>query len=215
HVPRTWKRWLIAAVAAGLIFCAALVVLLGLNVHRLRHFWKAQQLSDKDTIVVADFTNTTGDHVFDGTLRQGLTVQLEQSPFLSLISDQRIQQTLQLMGQPTDAKLTPEIAREACQRMSSKAVIDGSISQIGTQYSLILKAVNCSTGESLTSTEAQASDKSHVLEALGKAASEIRNELGESVGSVQKLDRPLEMATTPSLVALQTYSLGFKALAGA
>jgi eukaryotic-like serine/threonine-protein kinase len=169
---------------------------------------KAHALTDKDTIVLSDFDNKTGDAVFDGTLRQGLSVQLEQSPFLNIISDQQIQQTLGLMGQKPDAKLTPTIARELCQRTGSKAVINGSIAQIGVPYSLILKAVNCSNGESLTSTEAQASDKSRVLDALGKAASEIRNKLGESIGSVQKFDTPLEQATTPSLEALQAYSLG-------
>ena len=120
---------------------------------------KAHALTDKDTIVLADFTNTTEDTVFDGTLRQGLSVQLEQSPFLSIVSDQQIQQTLRMMGQPQDARLTSDIAREICQRTSSAVVLDGSIAEIGTQYNLILKAVNCSSGESLASTEAQASDK--------------------------------------------------------
>jgi predicted Ser/Thr protein kinase len=176
---------------------------------------KAHALTDKDTIVLADFTNTTGDTVFDGTLRQGLSVQLEQSPFLSIIADQQIQQTLQMMGQKPDVKLTPEIARELCQRTGSAAVLDGSIAQIGTQYLLTLKAVNCASGESLASTEAQASDKSHVLDALGTMASEIRNKLGESLSTVQKFDTPIEQATTPSLEALQAYSLGRKASAGA
>jgi eukaryotic-like serine/threonine-protein kinase len=199
------SRW---AVVASLVSIATLATASYFYFHR------APKLTDKDTIVLSDFDNKTGDPVFDGTLRQGLTVQLEQSPFLSLVSEQQMQQTLRLMGQSTDAKLTPEISREVCQRTGSTAVIDGSIAQMGTQYSLILKAVNCSNGESLTSTEAQASDKSHVLEALGKAASEIRNKLGESIGSVQKLERPLEMATTPSLEALQFFSLGVKSLAG-
>ena len=176
---------------------------------------KTHALTDKDTIVLADFTNTTGDPVFDGTLRQGLSVQLEQSPFLSIIPDQQIQQTLQMMDQRADAKLTPEIARELCQRTASAAVLDGSIAQFGTQYLLTLKAVNCVSGESLASTEAQASDKSHVLDALGKTASDIRNKLGESLSTVQKFDIPLEQATTPSLEALQAYSLGRKASAGA
>jgi serine/threonine protein kinase/tetratricopeptide (TPR) repeat protein len=171
---------------------------------------KATVLTDKDTIVLADFTNMTGDTVFDGTLMQGLSVQLEQSPFLSLVSEQRIKQTLQMMDQRPDAKLTPEIARELCQRTGSAAVLDGSIAQIGTQYLLTLKAVNCVSGESLASTEAQANDKSHVLDALGKAASEIRTRLGESLSTVQKLDTPLEEASTPSLEALQAYSLGWK-----
>ena len=129
---------------------------------------KVHALTDKDTVVLADFTNTTGDAVFDGTLRQGLSVQLEQSPFLSIISDQQIQQTLRMMDQKPDAKLTPEIARELCQRTASAAVLDGSIAQIGTQYLLTLKAVNCASGESLASTEAQASDKNHVLGCSGK-----------------------------------------------
>ena len=171
---------------------------------------KAHALTDKDTIVLADFTNATGDPVFDGTLRQGLSVQLEQSPFLSIISDQQIQQTLQMMGEKRDARLTPEIARELCQRTGSAAVLDGSIAQIGAQYLLTLKALNCVSGESLASTEAQASDKSHVLDALGKTASEIRNKLGESLSTVQKFNTPLEQATTPSLEALKAFSSGFK-----
>jgi serine/threonine protein kinase/Tfp pilus assembly protein PilF len=174
----------------------------------------AATLTDKDTIVIADFTNNTGDPVFDGTLRQGLTVQLEQSPFLSLVSDQRTQQTLRLMSQTADAKLTPELARDLCQRAGGAALLDGSIAQIGSQYLLTLKAVNCSNGELLASTEAQASDKSHILDALGKAASEIRNKLGESLTTVQKFDTPLQQATTPSLEALQAYSLGWKTIVG-
>jgi len=174
------------------------------------NFHRTPKLTDKDTIVLADFRNSTGDTVFDGTLRQGLSVQLEQSPFLRIISEQQIQRTLLMMGQKPDVKITPEIARELCQRTGSAAVLDGSIAQIGTQYLLTLKAVNCSSGESLASTEAQASDKSHVLDSLGKAASEIRNKLGESHSTVQKFDTPLEQATTPSLEALQAYSLGSK-----
>ena len=175
---------------------------------------KAHALTDKDTIVLGDFTNSTGDAVFDGTLRQGLSIQLEQSPFLTLVSDQQIRQTLQMMDQKPDAKLTPDIARELCQRMGSSAVLDGSITQIGTQYLLTLKAVDCVSGESLASTEAQANDKNHVLDALGKSASEIRNKLGESLNTVQRFDTPLEQATTSSLEALQAYSLGRKAAAG-
>jgi len=175
---------------------------------------RTPKLTEKDTIVLADFTNTTGDPVFDGTLRRGLSVQLEQSPFLSIISDQQIQQTLQMMGQKPDVKLTPEIARELCQRAGSAAVLDGSIAQIGTQYILILKAVNCVSGKSLVSTEAQASDKSHVLDALSEASSGIRNKLGESLSTVQKFDTPLEQATTPSLEALQAYSHGWETVVG-
>ena len=177
-------------------------------------FHGTRVLSEKDTVVLADFANSTGDSVFNETLRQGLAVQLEQSPFLSLVSEQQIHHTLQMMGQKPDAKLTPEIARELCQRTGSAAVLDGSIAQIGTQYLLTINAVNCASGGSLASTEAQASDKNHVLDALGKTASEIRNKLGESLSTVQKFDTPLEEATTPSLEALQAYSLGRKELAG-
>jgi len=206
-----------AATAIGLrwkLIVPAAVAVLASSVGGYFYSHRTPKLTDKDTIVLADFTNTTGDPVFDGTLRQGMAVQLEQSPFLSLISEERIQQALRLMGQPADARLTPEVAREICERTTSAAVLDGSIAQIGTQYNLILKAVTCSSGESLASTEAQASDKSHVLDALGKAATEMRGKLGESLSTVQNFDTPLEQATTPSLEALQAYSLGTKALKG-
>jgi serine/threonine protein kinase len=194
-------RWLAVSSAATLA--------IGLGVGAWLYFTRnAHALTDKDTIVLADFTNTTGDAVFDGTLRQGLDVQLEQSPFLSIISDQRIQQTLQLMEQKPDAELMPEIAQEICQRTASAAVIDGSIAQIGTQYLLTLKAVNCVTGESLASAEAQASDKNEVLNALGKASLDLRNKLGESLSSVQEYDTPLASATTSSLEALKAFSSG-------
>jgi eukaryotic-like serine/threonine-protein kinase len=200
-LARKSNRW--AAVAG------ATIVVIGLAGGGWLFFSrKAHALTDKDTIVLADFTNTTGDTVFDGTLRQGLSVQLEQSPFLSIISDQQIQQTLQMMGQKPDAKLTPEIALELCQRTASAAVLDGSIAQIGTPYLLTVKAVNCANGATLASTEAQASDKSHVLDVLGKTASEMRSKLGESLSTVQKFDAPLEEATTPSLEALKAYSSG-------
>jgi serine/threonine protein kinase len=163
-------------------------------------------LTANDTVVIADFANATGDPVFDGTLRQGLSIQLEQSPFLNIISDQKIQQTLQMMGQKPDAKLTPEIARELCQRAGGSAALDGSIAQIGTNYLLTVKAINCVNGETLASTEAQASDKNHVLDALGKTATQMRNQLGESLVTVKKFDTPLEEATTPSLEALKAFS---------
>jgi tetratricopeptide (TPR) repeat protein/predicted Ser/Thr protein kinase len=199
----TWFRW---PVVTG-----ATIVVIGLTAGGWLFFSrKAHALTDKDTIVLADFDNKTGDAVFDGTLRQGLSVQLEQSPFLSLVSDQQIQQTLRMMDQKSDAKLTPEIAREICQRTGGAAVLNGSIAEIGTQYLLTLKAANCASGESLASTEAQASDKNHVLDALGKTASEIRNKLGESLSTVQKFDTPLEQATTPSVEALKAFSSGRK-----
>jgi DNA-binding winged helix-turn-helix (wHTH) protein/tetratricopeptide (TPR) repeat protein len=170
-------------------------------------------LTEKDTIVLADFTNTTGEAVLDGTLRQGLSVQLEQSPFLSLVSDQQIRQTLQMMGQNPDVKLTAQTTREVCQRTGSAAALEGSIARIGTQYLLTLKAVNCISGESLASTEAQAGDKNHVLDALRKVALGIRSRLGESLNAVSKFDTPIELATTPSLEALQAYSRGRKTMA--
>jgi eukaryotic-like serine/threonine-protein kinase len=195
-----WKVIVSAAIAVGALAAGSYFYL-----------QRTPKLTDKDTIVLADFTNTTGDTVFDGTLRQGLSIQLEQSPFLSIIPDQQIQQTLQMMGQKPGAKLTPEIARELCQRTGSAAVFDGAIALVGTQYLLTLKAVSCSSGKSLASTEGQASDKGHVLEALGKVSSEIRQKVGESLASVEKFDTPLLQATTPSLTALQAYSLGRRA----
>ena len=177
-----------------------------------QHRTRASPLTDKDVLVLADFANTTGDPVFDGTLRQGLAVQLEQSPFLSIIPDEKIQQTLGLMGQPADAKLIPAIAREVCQRTESAAVLDGSIARIGAQYLLTLTAVDCESGKNLASTEAQASDQNHVLDALGHVSVEIRNKLGESRSTIQKFDTPLEQATTPSLTALKAYSSGIQTM---
>ncbi len=198
------------SIAGGIATAAAIVIVILAVSGWLFFSRKAHALTDKDTVVLGDFTNTTNDPVFDGALRQGLSVQLEQSPFLSIISDQKIQQTLQLMGQIPDVKLTAPLTREICQRTASAAVLEGSIAQIGAQYLLTLKAVNCVGGESLASTEAQASDKDHVLDALGKTASEIRNKLGESLSTVQKLDTPLEQASTSSLLALQAFSSGAK-----
>ena len=173
--------------------------------------WRARQagrLTEKDTIVLGDFANLTGDAVFDGTLREGLSVQLHQSPFLSLVAEDGIRQTLRMMERPANTRLTPEITREVCQRTSSAAALDGSIALIGARYTLILKAVNCVNGELLSATEAQANDKSHVLDALGKAASEMRRRLGESLSTVKKYNTPLEQATTSSLEALQAYNFG-------
>jgi serine/threonine protein kinase len=148
---------------------------------------QAKPLTDKDTIILADFANTTGEPVFDGTLRQGLSAQLEQSPFLSLVSDERMAQTLQLMNKPRQARLTPELAREVCQRTASAASIEGSISSLGSQYVLGLKAVNCRTGDLLSEEQVTANGKEQVLEALGKAATKLRGKLGESLASVQKV----------------------------
>lgn len=195
-------------VAAAAVIFVSLISNIGLT-------WRGtHKLTEKDTVVLADFMNTTGDPVFDGTLRQGLSVQLEQSPFLNLLSDQRITQTLSQIGKPEDARLTNELAREVCQRTGSTATLEESIEKVGTQYLLTLKAVNCSNGESLASTEAQASDKNHVLNALGMVASDIRSKLGESLRTVQEFDTPVNEATTSSLEALQAYNLGQRTMVG-
>jgi eukaryotic-like serine/threonine-protein kinase len=201
----TQFRW---AAATG-----ATILVIGLAVGGWLFFSrKAHALTDKDTIVLADFTNTTGDPVFDGTLRQGLAVQLEQSPFLSLVSDQLIQQTLRLMGQPAGAKLTAEIARDLCQRVGSAAVLAGSIASLGNQYVLGVKAVNCRTGDMLAEEQVQAARKEDVLKSLSGASAKLREKLGESLTTVQKFDTPVEQATTTSLEALRAYSLGMKAV---
>ena len=171
---------------------------------------QAKPLTDKDTIILADFANTTGEPVFDGALRQGLSAQLEQSPFLSLVSDEHIAHTLQLMNKPRQARLTPELAREVCQRTASAATIEGSISSLGSQYVLGLKAVNCRTGDLLSEEQVTANGKEQVLEALGKAATKLRGKLGESMASVQKYDAMPQNVTTPSLEALQAYGLGVR-----
>ncbi|HEY0701336.1 MAG TPA: serine/threonine-protein kinase [Candidatus Acidoferrales bacterium] len=171
----------------------------------------AKTLTEKDTVVLADFTNTTGDPVFEGTLRQGLAAQLEQSPYLNIVSDDKIGGTLKLMSLAPDARLTREVARQVCERTSSAAVIDGSIASIGGQYAVGLNAVNCKTGETIATEQVTSPDKAHVLDALTKASSQIRTKLGESHDSLAKFDTPLKEATTPSLEALQAYSLGYKA----
>ncbi|MGA8151330.1 MAG: protein kinase [Terriglobales bacterium] len=168
------------------------------------------RLTDKDTIVLADFTNTTGDPVFDGTLRQGMAVQLEQSPFLSLVSEQRIRRTLLLMGRPADAPLTPDIAREICERTASAVVLDGSIDSLGSQYVLGLRAKACSTGDVLAEEQVQAARKEKVLNALDQIARKFRTRIGESLTTVEKHNTPLAEATTSSLEALKAYSAGMK-----
>jgi tetratricopeptide (TPR) repeat protein len=164
------------------------------------------KLTEKDNIVLADFTNTTGEPVFDGTLRQGLSSQLEQSPFLNLVSDQRIAETLTLMSQPKDARLTTQIARDVCQRTASAATIEGSIAALGAQYVIGLKAVDCRSGNVLADEQVTANGKEQVLKSLGQAAADLRRKLGESLASVQKYDVPLERVTTSSLEALQAFS---------
>ena len=172
---------------------------------------RSKPLTDKDTIVLADFANSSGDAVFDDTLKTALSVALNQSPFLNVLSDNKVAATLKLMSRPADTKLTPEVTRELCQRAGSKAYLAGSIASLGSQYVLGLKAVNCQSGEPLAEEQVTAASKEKVLDALGKAASKLRTELGESLATVQKFDVPLAEATTSSLEALQAYSLGRKA----
>ena len=203
------RFWKVLVPTAVILVAMAIAGAFYLHTRQTTHY-----LTENDTIVLADFTNTTGDTVFDGALRQGLAVQLEQSPFLRIISDQRIQQTLQMMGQPSDVRLTPEIARDVCQRSGSKAYLSGSIATLGSQFVLGLKAVNCVTGETLAEEQERASGKEQVLSAMDKAAPKLRTKLGESLNTVQKFDAPLEQATTPSLEALQAYSLARKILLG-
>lgn len=202
-----WSRTMIAI--------GATLVIIGLAIGaRLLFGPRVHALTEKDTIVLTDFMNTTGDAVFDGTLRQGLAVQLEQSPFLNIISDQTVGQTLRQMGQPVDAKVTPEIAHEICQRTGSVVVLQSAIANLGGQFVLGFKAVNCTTGEMLADVQERAVAKNQVLGALDEAASQIRERLGESMTTVQKHDTPLEQATTPSLEALQAYSLGRRTIVG-
>jgi tetratricopeptide (TPR) repeat protein len=198
------RRWKVIAPVA--------LAALALSVGSYFYFHRTPKLTDKDTIILADFTNTTGDPVFDGTLRRGMAVQLEQSPFLSLISEERIQQALRLMGQPSDARLTPEVAREICERTASAVVLDGSIASLGSQYVLGLRAKDCRTGDVLAEEQVQAAKKEDVLNALSKMASRFRTRVGESLTTVERYDTPLAEATTPSLEALRAYSEGWKVL---
>jgi len=201
---RIW-RWAIAGVLCVLV---AGYVVYALRVRKARAI--ASALADKP-LVVADFTNTTGESIFDDTLRQGLSAQLEQSPFLNLLSDQQVAQTLSLMGQPKDARLTHPLAREVCLRTSSVAVVEGSIATRGSQYLLGLRAVSCADGDLLADVGVTAERKDQVLQAMGKAATKLRTKLGESLASVQKYDVPAEGVTTSSLEALQAYTLGCRA----
>ncbi len=169
----------------------------------------AVPLTEKDTVLLADFVNNTGDPVFDDALKQALTIQLNQSPFLNIVSDRKIEETLRLMGQPASQRITPELAREICIRTGSKATVLGSISNLGGQYVVGLNAIGCSSGDTLASEQRQAASKRDVLKILGKAAGQLRRKLGESLATVEKFDVPVE-ATTTSLDALKAYSEGFR-----
>ena len=203
----TSKRWKVIVPAAAAVL--AFFITGYFYLHRAPH--STPILTDKDTIVLADFTNTTGDAVFDDTLKTALDVSLRQSPFLSVLSDSEVEKTLQQMTRPATTKLTPELARELCQRAGSKAYLAGSIASLGSEYVLGLKAVNCQSGDTLAEEQVTAAFKEKVLDSLGEAASRLRGELGESMATVQKFDVPLKQATTSSLEALKAYSLGAKA----
>ncbi|MGH9519268.1 MAG: tetratricopeptide repeat protein, partial [Terriglobales bacterium] len=200
--PRLRRRAFIAA--------AAILVLGGIYLFRLRS--RPPVMAAASSVVLADFSNSTGDTMFDGTLRQALAVDLEQSPYLRLLSDQQMSQAAALMGLKSGTPVAGAVARQMCQRTDSAASLEGSIAQIGNQYSLILNAVNCSNGDNLASVSQVAQGKDVVLSALGKLANAMRGRLGESLASMQKFNTPIEMVTTPSLPALQAYTLGRKAL---
>jgi eukaryotic-like serine/threonine-protein kinase len=172
------------------------------------YFWRSRsaKLSDKDPIVIADFTNTTNDPVFDNALKSALAIQLEQSPFLNVISDERVAGTLKLMNRNGNERLSQEVAREVCLRSNSKAYLSGSIANVGSHYLIGLKAVNCQNGDAIASTQAEAENRDAVLKSLGQAGSELRQKLGESISSVQKFNKPLSQVTTSSLEALEAYS---------
>jgi tetratricopeptide (TPR) repeat protein/tRNA A-37 threonylcarbamoyl transferase component Bud32 len=172
------------------------------------YFRRAHALTERDVIVLAEFVNTTGDPVFDGTLKQALAVQLDQSPFLNVFPEQRVRETLQYMGRSPDERVTGPLARQVCEREGLKAVLEGSIAALGSQYVIVLDAVSCRTGDALAREQAEAESKERVLAALGRAASRLRGRLGESLSSIQKFDAPLEQATTSSLEALKAFTLG-------
>jgi eukaryotic-like serine/threonine-protein kinase len=199
-MPQSGIRW---KIAVPVVF---LIVAIGTGAYFFSH--RRHTLTEKDTIVIADFSNSTGDPVFDDTLKQGLAVQLAQSPFLAILSDEKVHNTLKLMGRPPDERLTPTVAHDLCQRAASAAVIDGSIAKLEDAYVVGLNAVDCRTGDTLAREQITSDDKRHVLAALGKAAQELRGKLGESFSSIQKYDAPIEQATTPSLEALKAFSLG-------
>jgi eukaryotic-like serine/threonine-protein kinase len=203
---RLWK----ILIPAAAILVAAIGGWLYFRSHQTVIHPTATVLTEKDTIVLADFDNKTGDAVFDDTLKQGLSVQLEQSPFLDLLSDPRVNETLKLMGRTPGDRLTPEVTREVCQRTSSKAMMTGSIAVLGSQYVIGLRAVDCNKGDVLAEAQERAAGKEAVLKALDAAAVRLRGKLGESLSTVQKFATPVEEATTASLEALKAYSLGWK-----
>jgi serine/threonine protein kinase/Flp pilus assembly protein TadD len=192
----------------GKLMLAVAGAILGLLAASYFYFHRSRTLSNKDTIVLADFLNNTGDSVFDDTLRQGLAIQLEQSPFLRIMDDEQVQRVLHLMSLPPGARITNPIAHEICVREGAAATIDGAIASLGKNYVITLQAITCQDGATLAREQIQAEDKEHVLNAVGTAAAAVRAKLGESLNSIRKLNRPLEQVTTPSLEALQNYTAG-------
>ena len=187
---------------------AAVVLLIAVALAGYFYLRRPRGLTEKDSILLTDFVNTTGDPVFDGTLKKALAVDLEQSPFLNVFPEARVRQTLKFMGKTGDERITTEIGREICQRGAIKAMLVGSIASLGSQYVVTLDAANCATGDSLARSQAQAGSKEQVLAALSDAAGKMRQKLGESLGSIQKFDKPLQEATTSSLEALKAFTLG-------
>jgi len=203
-LARSGKLWKI------IIPCVLAIALLSAS--RYWYIHRMPKLTMEDSIVLADFTNTTGDSIFDDTLKQAISVQLAQSPFLNILSNARIRSTLQLMAKPTGTKLTPDVAGDLCQRAGGKAYISGSIANLGSQYVIGLDAINCKTGDPLAQEQVTAENKEHILTALDEAATKLREKLGESLSTVEKFDTPLDQATTPSLEALKALSVGVKTL---
>ena len=201
--PPRWKWQRLGAIGAAIVLLAAI---LGGWLYWRSH--RTPQFAEKDTIVLADFTNTTGDSVFDGTLKQALGIQLEQSPYLNVLSDRRVGSILKMMNRPADERLNYDLAREVCLRSNSKALLEGSVASVGSHYLIGLKAVNCQSGDTLASAQAEAANRDSVLKQLGEAGDELREKLGESLFSVKRYNKPLDEATTSSLEALQAFTTG-------
>ena len=198
-LARRRARWLSIGAAAVVVTAAVAGVI---------YIRRPAPLTDKDTIVLAEFTNTTGDPVFDDTLRQGLSIALQQSPFLNLISDGQVQEQVALMGLPKGARLTAEVAQQICERTASAAVLEGSIASLGNQFVLGLHARHCTTGTTLDQKQVQVAKREDVLNALGQLASDFRTQVGETLATIEKHSKPLAEATTPSIEALKAFSTG-------